>query len=193
MQYDFYEGYYDKFKCLNDSTQRILEEISRENNNAIEHIYSRIKTQDSTKEKLKRYNFEVSLSSSLTNIYDILGLRIICRFVDDVYLVLDGIKNNEFFNIIQIKDYIKSPKINGYRSLHILAKVNFEGDELPIEIQIRTLSQDSWATLEHQMKYKKNVKNKELLESELKRFADELASTDINMQTIKDLIQSDFS
>ncbi len=193
MQNSFFEEYYEDFKLLEYNSVKNLEEISKEKNGIIEHIYSRIKTEESTKEKLVRYGFEVSKESSITNIYDVVGLRVICQFIDDIFILVEKIKNSEYFDVFQVKDYINNPKENGYRSLHLLANVKVNDKTMPIEIQIRTISQDSWASLEHKLKYKKDIKNKNIIVKELKRCADELASTDINMQTIKDLIYSDFN
>ncbi len=193
MQESFFGEYYQDFKELESSAVRKLESISKENNGLIEHIYSRIKTEESTKEKLARYGFSVTRKASINDIYDVVGIRVICQFIDDVFILEDKIKNSEYFKVFEIKDYINNPKNNGYRSLHMLSKVSVNDKTLPIEIQIRTISQDSWASLEHKLKYKKDIKNKNIIEKELKRCADELASTDINMQTIKDLINSDFN
>ncbi len=192
MSENFFGEYYNDFKELEVDVINQLENISKDNNDIIEHIYSRIKTEKSAKEKLFRYGFEVNRESSVTNIYDVLGLRVICQFIDDIFILEDKIKNSEYFNVFQIKDYINNPKENGYRSLHILAKAKINQKELPFEIQIRTISQDSWASLEHKLKYKQDINNKKVIVNELKRCADELASTDLNMQTIKDLIYSDF-
>ncbi len=193
MENSFFEDYYEDFKMLEYNAVNSLQLISKENNGLIEHIYSRIKSEESTKEKLIRYGFEVSKEACIRDIYDVVGLRVICQFVDDVFVLVEEIKNSEYFDVFQIKDYINNPKENGYRSLHILANVKINEKTMPIEIQIRTISQDSWASLEHKLKYKKDIKNKNIIVKELKRCADELASTDINMQTIKDLIYSDFN
>ncbi len=193
MQESFFGEYYQDFKILENNAINELEKISKQNENIIEHIYSRIKTEDSAKEKLARYGFEVSRQSSVTNIYDVVGIRVICQFIDDIFVLVEKIKESDYFDVFQIKDYVSNPKENGYRSLHMLAYASVNGERLPMEIQIRTISQDSWASLEHKLKYKKNIQNKNIIVKELKRCADELAATDINMQTIKDLISSDFN
>ena len=158
----------------------------------IEYITSRVKTEESMKEKLKRKNLSVNLENALTKVYDAAGIRIICEYIDDVYSVVKMLKKFKDLKILQEKDYIKNPKENGYRSYHIVFEVPLDiaGEIHPvnIEVQIRTIAMDFWASLEHEMKYKKNIKNQEMIVEELKRCADEIATTDINMQTIRNMI-----
>lgn len=158
----------------------------------IEYITSRVKTEESMKEKLKRKNLPVNLENALTKVYDAAGIRIICAYIDDVYAVVKMLKKFKDLKLLEEKDYIKNPKPNGYRSYHIIFQVPLDiaGEVHPvnIEIQIRTIAMDFWASLEHQMKYKKDVKNQKLIVEELKRCADEIATTDINMLTIRNMI-----
>lgn len=158
----------------------------------IEYITSRVKTEESMKEKLKRKNLPVNLENALTKVYDAAGIRIICAYIDDVYAVVKMLKKFKDLKLLEEKDYIKNPKSNGYRSYHIIFQVPLDiaGEVHPvnIEIQIRTIAMDFWASLEHQMKYKKDVKNQKLIVEELKRCADEIATTDINMLTIRNMI-----
>ena len=160
----------------------------------IEYITSRVKTEESMKEKLKRRGFEVTLENALTKVYDAAGIRIICAYIDDVYEVANMLKKYKELEVIEEKDYIKNPKPNGYRSYHIVFELSLDlaGEIHPtfVEIQIRTIAMDFWSSLEHQMKYKKDVKNQEFIAQELKRCADEIATTDINMMTIRDMINS---
>ncbi len=159
-----------------------------------EHIRSRIKDPESTKEKLKKLRLPTDASSALNNLSDIIGIRIVTHFVGDVYKIVDALKNTDGCEIVKIKDYISSPKPNGYRSLHVIVRVPFADEDIPfinIEIQLRTIAMDCWASLEHQLKYKKNISNVKLIEGELKRCADEIASTDLTMQTIRDMIKGD--
>ncbi|KIR01415.1 GTP pyrophosphokinase [Lachnospiraceae bacterium TWA4] len=152
----------------------------------IEHCLSRIKSEDSMREKCERKGLPVTTESALQKIHDAIGIRVVCAFINDVYLVKNYIAKLEDIKVIEEKDYIKHAKPNGYRSYHMI--VQFQ-DEIYAEIQLRTISMDTWAALEHHMKYKKNIGgNQELIVSELKRCADELASTDLSMQTIKDMI-----
>ena len=119
-------------------------------------------------------------------------MRIICNYIDDVYEVANMLKNFRDLKVIREKDYIKNPKPNGYRSYHIIFELSLEieGEIKPVfvEIQIRTIAMEFWASLEHEMKYKKNVKDQQLIVEELKRCADEIATIDLNMQTIKKMI-----
>ena len=162
-----------------------------------EHFISRIKTNDSMIEKCKRKGFEVSTHSALKEIKDAIGVRMVCGFVDDIYTIVGLFKDMENINVVEEKDYILNVKPNGYRSYHMILEVitpypDCEGNERGryyIEIQLRTIAMDSWASLEHQMKYKKNISNHERITKELKRCADELASCDLNMQTIRKLIE----
>ena len=109
--------------------------------------------------------------------------RIICSFVDEIYEVKDWI--NSSFEVVEVRDYLSHPKPSGYRSLHVIIKV----DGCLVEIQVRTIALDFWANLEHQIHYKKDIEDEELIRSELKRCADEIASLDLSFQTIKDRIE----
>ncbi len=158
----------------------------------IEYIKSRIKSEESMKEKLERKGLEVNLENALTKIYDSAGIRIICTFVDDVYDIVEIIKKYDDIEIVKEKDYIKNPKENGYRSYHLIIKVplNIAGEKHKVflEIQIRTIAMDFWSSLEHQMKYKKHIKDQQMIVKELKKCAEQIATTDINMMAIKNMI-----
>ena len=168
--------------------------ISQNDRDPIEYITTRIKSEASMKEKLVRKGLDITLENALTKIYDAAGIRIICAYIDDVYAVAEMLKKYKDLKVIKEKDYIKNPKSNGYRSYHIVFELSLDlaGEITPvfIEIQIRTIAMDFWSNLEHQMKYKKNIKNPEFIASELKRCADEIATTDLNMQTIRKMINS---
>lgn len=150
---------------------------------------SRIKSADSMMQKLQRQGLEVSPSSALKNVYDAVGIRVICGFIDDVFQVAHWLEQSSAIKIIHKKDYISFPKPNSYRSYHLCLQL-CEGDASGVlaEIQIRTMALDFWATLEHQLKYKKEIPHEDLIRSELKRCADEIASTDMSMQTIRDIL-----
>lgn len=151
----------------------------------VEHLKSRIKSEESIKEKCIRRGLPVDSNSALNVLYDLIGVRIVCSFLDDVYAMRDYIKTHSDIEIITEKDYIKDVKPNGYRSLHMQIKICGYN----AEIQLRTISMDTWAALEHHIRYKKNIdSNTSLIFDELKRCADELASTDGSMQTIRNLI-----
>ena len=168
--------------------------ISKNEKDPIEYVIYRIKSEDSMKEKLKRKGLKVNLENALKKIYDAAGIRIICTYIEDVYDVVEMLKKYTDLKVVKEKDYIKNPKPNGYRSYHIVFELNLDlaGEITPVyvEIQIRTIAMDFWASLEHQIKYKKNVKNQALIVDELKRCADEIATIDLDMQTIKNMMNS---
>ncbi len=161
-----------------------------------EHFKARIKAEESMVDKCQRKGLPVTTESALKGIRDSIGLRIICGFVDDIYKLVDIIKGLDGVSVYNEKDFVFQAKPNGYRSYHLILEV--ETDEadcqgnLPghyfVEVQLRTLAMDSWASLEHQLKYKHDIKNPERIVKELKRCADELASCDLSMQTIRNLI-----
>lgn len=181
---DFYGDYLNKMIIFKTE---VLENLCNKNS-CIQHIEARIKSPNSMCQKLVKKGYQCTSSNALSMVSDAVGVRVICNFLDDVYDVVSNIKNNNDWTIVKERDYIKNSKPNGYRSYHIVIEhIDFG---IPLEIQIRTISQDAWASLEHKMKYKKEIKNTNLLVSELKRCADELASTDMSMQTINDLIKN---
>ena len=154
----------------------------------MDHCLSRIKTEESMREKCRRKGLPETTESALEKLYDAVGVRVVCSFLSDVYVIRDHLASMPDVEVIEEKDYIRHAKPNGYRSYHMILRVN---GSVYAEIQLRTISQDTWAALEHQMKYKKNLNgNTGLIVEELKRCADELASTDVSMQTIRDLITS---
>lgn len=162
-----------------------------------EHFHARIKTPESMIDKCHRKNLKPTPYAAFREIRDAIGIRIVTGFVDDVYKIVAFIRQQSGIHIYKEKDYIRDVKPNGYRSYHMIIEVdtpypdclgNKEGSYF-IEIQLRTIAMDSWASLEHQMKYKHNIKKPEQITKELKRCADELASCDLTMQTIRHLIQ----
>ncbi len=159
----------------------------------VEHCKGRIKSADSMKEKLSKKGLPVTTESALTKVYDAVGIRIVCQFVDDVYQMVDILKRQEDIEIINEKDYIANPKDNGYRSYHLIVSIPVHLPDctrkLFAEIQLRTIAMDCWAALEHELRYKKTVENPELLAEELKRCSDEMASTDLTMQTIRRMLK----
>ncbi|MFC3932545.1 GTP pyrophosphokinase [Streptococcus dentapri] len=162
-----------------------------------EHLNSRIKSEHSMMEKCQRKGLPQTSQSALRDIRDSIGIRIVCGFVDDIYKTVDVIKAIPNVSIFNEKDYITNTKANGYRSYHLILEVataypdvlGHDQGSYFVEVQLRTIAQDSWASLEHQMKYKHNIKNQEMITRELKRCADELASCDLTMQTIRNLIE----
>ena len=153
----------------------------------IVYYCSRIKKPDSMIKKLKSRDLPTSKESALTNVYDAVGLRIICAFSDDVKNIISALCHEKQIEVIEQKDYLSHPKPNGYRSFHLCVRVKECG--VLAEIQVRTIAMDFWATLEHQIKYKQNIPHEKTIRDELKRCADEIASVDLSMQTIREIIK----
>ena len=152
----------------------------------VEHCLGRVKSEESMREKCRRNNLPETTESALEKLYDAIGVRIVCAFVDDVYTIRDFVVNSGRYEVLKEKDYIRRCKPNGYRSYHMILRVD---GKYHAEIQLRTISMDTWAALEHHLKYKKDIGGRQkLIVNELKRCADELASTDLSMQTIRDMI-----
>jgi putative GTP pyrophosphokinase len=177
-----------KLEILND-------ELSLgDNNNPIESIQSRIKKPISIANKLKKMGKPMNLDTIVENLNDIAGIRVICSFIDDIYKISDMIAKQDDIVVIEIRDYIKNPKPNGYRSYHMIVEVPvFFSDSkqfMRVEIQIRTVAMDFWASLEHRLKYKSNVTNEEEIIDELKNCADIIANTDMKMLEIKKKINA---
>ena len=130
----------------------------KKHRNPIHHVESRIKSPESIFEKLGRYGKEPTLENMERYIMDIAGIRIICSYIQDVYNMLDLLKRQDDLIIVNVKDYIKNPKPNGYRSLHVIIRIPVyfldKKELIPVEIQLRTIAMDFWASLEHDLKYK---------------------------------------
>ena len=164
-----------------------------------EHLTSRIKSDESMRAKCRRKGLPETAESALYGIKDAIGIRIVCSFVEDVYTNIAYIKQLKNVTIIKEKDYIRHAKANGYRSYHMIIEVETPFSDVMgnvpghyyAEIQLRTIAMDTWAALEHQLKYKKTITNTRLIEKELKRCADELASCDLSLQTIRHLINEE--
>ena len=174
-----------KLEVLND-------ELSIKNQrNPIEMIKSRVKKPISIVEKLQRRNLPVTLESMMNNLDDVAGIRVICSFVDDIYSVANMLVSQDDITVIAIKDYIKNPKPNGYRSYHLIIEIpvffSEEKKNLRVEVQIRTIAMDFWASLEHKVRYKKNVPadETERLAQELSECAQISADLDQRMQNIR--------
>lgn len=176
-----------KFEVLN-------EELSfRTSRNPIESISSRIKTPESIADKLIRNGKPVTINSIIENLNDVAGIRVICSFIDDIYRVADMLAKQDDITVIEIKDYIRKPKLNGYRSYHMIVEVPvFFSDSkvfTRVEIQLRTVAMDFWASLEHRMKYKKSEADRPDIAAELKSCAEVIAATDARMQGIRKKIE----
>lgn len=152
---------------------------------------SRIKRPESMVRKLELHGLPTNGDSALSNMHDAVGVRVVCSFLDDVYKIAGWLETRSEFKIVETKDYIAYPKLNGYRSLHLILSFSSSSNErLMAEIQLRTIAIDFWAVLEHQLKYKRDIEHEKTICSELKRCADEIASVDVSMQTLRELIQS---
>ena len=178
-----------KLEVLND-------ELSiRNKRNPIEMIKSRVKKPESIIEKLTRRGLSLDIDSMMTNLNDIAGVRVICSFVDDIYDIATMLINQDDVKIIEIKDYMKNPKPNGYRSYHMIIEIPvFFSDKkqfMRVEVQIRTIAMDFWASVEHKIKYKKEVEGAEEIIRELKECADIISSTDDRMQNIRKRLEGD--
>ncbi len=158
-----------------------------------EHMSHRLKTDESMAEKLSRKGCPVTAEAAVSEVRDAVGFRIVCRFIDEIYENREKILQLPGVSLVKEKDYVRHVKPNGYRSYHMILDAAAPEDAARghyfAEVQIRTIAMDSWAALEHEMKYKHEIQNAELIGRELKRCADELASCDVSMQTIRDLIQ----
>lgn len=162
-----------------------------------EHLIARVKSEESALEKCERKGLPQTPHSAMKVLTDSIGIRIVCSFIDDIYANIEKIRAFPDCRVIEEKDYIRHAKPNGYRSYHMILEytapfADADGNDpgtFFIEIQLRTIAMDSWAALEHKLKYKKNIANQEMIVAELKRCADELASCDLSMTTIRDLIE----
>ena len=156
------------------------------------NMQSRLKTIQSMLEKLKRKNYEVSINSAVKNLQDIAGIRVICSYVQDVYTIANLLVSQDDVHLVRMADYIREPKPNGYRSLHLIVEIPVflsEGRILvPVEVQIRTIAMDFWASLEHSLRYKAQEYIPQHISDELQRVATDIASLDQRMQAIHDQV-----
>ena len=161
--------------------------------NPIETIKTRIKTPTSILEKLNRRNLPLCVETLENDLTDIAGIRVICPFPDDIYNVAELLTNQDDVVLVARKDYIKNPKKNGYRSLHLIIEIPIflaSGKKnMKVEVQLRTIAMDFWASLDHKLRYKQDLKNSEEITLELKQCADTIAGVDLKMQKIRKKIQ----
>lgn len=157
--------------------------------NPISSISSRLKRTESVIEKLHRRGYPFTIESIEHNINDIAGVRVICSYVDDVYAIADALLAQDDIKLLSRKDYIHNPKDNGYRSLHLIVTVpvflSESRKEVKVEVQIRTIAMDYWASLEHQMKYKKDIPDAERVSRQLREVAEDMARTDRRMLELR--------
>lgn len=178
-----------KLEVLNDEFQNTTAR------NPIDNIKSRIKKPMSIYEKLIRRGFPVTLDSILYQLHDVAGIRVICPFIDDIYTVADMLIAQDDITLIQRKDYIKNPKTNGYRSLHLVIAVPIflsSGKQMmKVEVQIRTIAMNFWASLEHQIHYKKSQNDVEDVVAQLTNCANIIYQTDMKMQEIRKQLEAE--
>ena len=177
-----------KFKVLN---QEYSLEYDR---NPIEDIKSRVKSMESLIKKIRKKDIPLTLSSIEENIHDIAGVRVICSFLDDIYMLADCLLSQNDITLLEKKDYIKNPKPGGYRSLHLIVSVPIflqDGKRnMTVEVQLRTIAMDFWASLEHKLRYKKDIPadKAKYLEDEMLACAQISADLDMRMQNVRDVI-----
>ncbi len=160
--------------------------------NPIESIRSRLKEPASILDKMLRGNYPLTIDSLETNLSDVAGVRVICSFIEDIYTLADCLLKQDDVTTVNIKDYIKTPKENGYRSLHLIVEVPIflahKKKPMKVEIQLRTIAMDFWASLEHKLTYKKDVPSSQALTQELKECADMSARLDERMEAIRNSV-----
>ena len=157
----------------------------------VEHLFSRIKTKESTIENLNLAGYEPTEQNAITILSDVIGIRIVTHFIGDIYIIRNILCNNNDFDIIKEKDYVKKSKPSGYRGYHIIIMTDVNGFRIKAEIQIRTVAMDCWASLEHKIRYKKDLKQNDFIDNELKKCSDDLMSADIAMEQIWNIVRSD--
>ena len=188
---EFRHAYRAAIKEIRTKIEILSEDFAvRHDYNPIHHMERRLKIPASIEEKLQRLGKEISIEAARDNIFDIAGIRVVCNFVKDVYAVADMLVAQQDVTLITKKDYIENPKDNGYRSLHLVVSVPvylMSGmQEVPVEIQIRTVAMDFWASLEHNLRYKKTKNIPKNIDIELKACAEVSAKLDGRMQRIFD-------
>ena len=178
-----------KFNVLN-------EEFSLQyDRNPISNIKTRLKSPESMREKLKKKGFPLSVEAIEARIHDVAGVRVVCAFPEDVYMLAEALLAQDDITLIEKKDYIQNPKENGYRSLHLIVTVPIflakEKRMMQVEIQLRTIAMDFWASLEHQLRYKRECLFSEEMAAELKYCATLSAELDVRMDKLRSYVQDD--
>ena len=186
------EGAISEFLSCMDMIRRY--EVQLGNRDPFASSQTRIKSAESMRQKLQRLAFPITAESAMKNVFDAAGVRLVCPFIQDIDRTAELIRAIPGVQLQTEKDYIRSPKPNGYRSYHMILSMplRFLGNSQKtvwLEGQLRTIAMDCWANIEHQLKYKQNIPDQALLIQELKRCADEITSTDLSLQTIRDLIE----
>ena len=179
-----------KFKVLDEQFSLLHER------NPIEDIESRLKSPESIFGKLERKNLPLTIESIENEIFDVAGIKVICSFVDDIYMLADCLLQQDDIKLIKKKDYIKNPKKNGYRSLHLIVEIPIflqnEKRFMKVEVQLRTIAMEFWANLEHKLRYKKNLSDEtaKMIAQELNDCAEMSEVLDNKMQKVRDVIEN---
>jgi len=194
-EYAQIQGVYEAaIREINARLQTLDSEFSfKHMHNPIHHIESRVKSLSSIVKKLHSMGYPISISCAKKTLHDIAGVRVVCRYVDDIYRIADLLLSQDDISLILEKNYIKNPKPNGYRSLHIVVDVPVYMSQgklfTPVEIQIRTVAMDFWATLEHGIRYKATEEVPQKIVDELRECANVITETDYKMQEIFKALQ----
>lgn len=177
-----------KFEVLN------TEFNVREKRNPISSISARLKSTESVLKKMQARGLPPTLDDLEKNIFDMAGVRVVCAYIDDIYKIAEAFLSQDDIRLIRRKDYIKNPKPNGYRSLHLIVSVpvffSEQTKNIPVEVQIRTIAMDFWASLEHQIKYKKEIPEQERIVEQLRECAEIITRTDEEMLSLRRRIES---
>ena len=162
------------------------------NRNPFESIKTRLKSPDSILGKLQRKGLDITIENMENELFDIAGIRVICSFPEDIYTLAELLTRQDDIILVEKKDYIANPKPNGYRSLHLILDfpifLSTGKKHMKVEVQFRTIAMDFWASLEHKLKYKKDIPNAEYIAEELKKCADVISEMDLRMQDIRSMI-----
>lgn len=179
-----------KFRVLNEQFSLQHER------NPIDSIKTRLKSPESIRGKLERKNLPLTIESIENELFDVAGIKVICSFVDDIYMLADCLLQQDDIKLIKKKDYIKNPKKNGYRSLHLIVEIPIflqnEKRFMKVEVQLRTIAMEFWANLEHKLRYKKDLSDEtaKMIASELNDCAEMSVMLDNKMQKVRDVIEN---
>ncbi len=184
--------YLSAIRLIKAKLENLVEEYDCKSiRNPVHQIKSRVKSPQGIINKLMKRGFDINVKSARENLTDIAGIRIICSYIDDIYKISSFITSQNDLKVERISDYLRNPKPNGYRSLHLIVSVPVSllstTEQVKVEIQIRTIGMDFWASLEHELSYKFPEGKKKHITHELKQCADVIAETDIRMQRLHNI------
>lgn len=185
----FQEPYAKAIEIVRGILEEYQEKSKAADHHRIEMISSRIKTPQSAYDKLKRKGKELTAESAKKNLNDLAGMRVICCYYEDVYQVSNMLLSRPELTLVKQKDFICNPKSSGYRSLHLIFEVNTLENGVRVEVQIRTITMDAWARLDHELRYKKELDDAGKIVKALRRCSDSIAEVDDKMQEILEWIR----